>query len=291
MARILVTGNINRDHTIRLDAALPGCRIGGRDMGYSTGGAAANTGLALARGGHQVVIAAALGSGAVGDEMLAELQAAGIDVSNVIRLDAPPAEPLILIEPSGERTIIHLSQTQGGHAAFDDIIGDFDAIYAAMPVAGVARLCRRYLGRCPVLGQWYPGTAAPPADILLTSASAALVPQRLGDLAEPPDWLVITEGAAGARAEARDGRLICHPAAPVRVVRDTTGSGDVYAAGLLHAMVTGLSLERAMALGALLAARQVEVDGPTPPESLSEIYAAWSNASGPAPRTDQPVSS
>ena len=203
----------------------------------------------------------------------------------------PPAEPLILIEPSGERTIIHLSRTQGSHAAFDDISGDFDAIYAAMPVPGVERLCRRHLGRCPILGQWYPGTAVPPADILLTSASASPIPQKLGDLAEPPEWLVVTEGAAGARAEARDGRTIRHPAAPVRLVRDTTGSGDVYAAGLIHAMATGLSLERAMELGALLAARQVEVDGPTPPESLSEIYSAWSNNNGPNPRTDRTISS
>ncbi|MDZ4136408.1 MAG: carbohydrate kinase family protein, partial [Paracoccaceae bacterium] len=118
MARVLVTGNINRDRTIRLEAPLPGCRIRGYDMGYALGGAAANTGLALARGGHEVVIASGLGQGPEGDDMLALLRAAGVDVSHVQRLNSPPAEPLILIEPSGERTIIHLAPTQGDTADF-----------------------------------------------------------------------------------------------------------------------------------------------------------------------------
>ncbi|MHB1104525.1 MAG: carbohydrate kinase family protein [Devosia sp.] len=290
MARILVTGNINRDRTIRLQGALPGCRIVGHDTGHSLGGAAANTGMALARGGHHVVIASGLGHGPAGDAMLAELVAAGVDVSCVARLDVAPAEPLILIEPSGERTIIHLVPTQGAEVDFDALQGDWDAIYAAMPVPGVARLCARYQGRCPILGQWYPGTPAPPSDILVTSASASTTPQRLADLTPPPEWLIVTEGAAGARAEARDGRLIRRPAVPATEVRDTTGAGDVYAAGILHGMVAGWPLARAMDLAAALAARQVKTEGPTPPEALSKIYRQWSEPDGTDPRADCTIS-
>lgn len=274
MARILVTGSINRDRTLRLSAPLPACRVMAQDMGHSLGGAASNTALALAHLGHAVVIASACGQGAAGDAMLAELAAGGVDVSRVARPPEPPAEPLILIDPSGERTIIHHMAGQGAlvdYAAFDD--GPWDGIYAAAPAPGMRRLCAAHLGRAAVLGQWYPGTPAPPADILLTSASASPdAPQRLSDLSAPlPRWLVTTRGADGVRAEAPDGDTIALPAHPVRAT-DTTGAGDVFAAGLLHGMVAGWPLRTALALATRMAALQVETPGPTPPAALRDIF-------------------
>lgn len=278
MARLLVTGSINRDRTLRLHAALPACRLTATDMGHALGGAAAITGLALARAGHRVTIASACGQGAAGDSMLAELAAAGIDISRVARPQAAPAEPLILIEPSGERTIIHHMPGQSGMVDFDAFASDnWDGIYAAAPAEGLARLCARMAARCPVLGQWYPGTPPHPAHVLVTSAAAAGDrPQRLADIpGERPGWLVVTEGARGARAEARDGTVLECPAMPVASVVDTTGAGDVYAAGLMHGMVANWPLAKSMALAARLAARQVETAGPTPPASLGAIVTAF----------------
>jgi sugar/nucleoside kinase (ribokinase family) len=278
MARLLVTGSINRDRTLRLDAGLPACRVTARDMGHALGGAAAITGLALAQAGHHVTIASACGRGEAGDAILAELAAAGIDVSRVARPDAPPAEPLILIEPSGERTIIHHMQGQSAMVDFDAFAGeDWDGVYAATPAEGLRQLCARMAGRCPVLGQWYPGTIPHPADIVVTSAAAAGdQPQRLADIpGDRPRWLVVTKGGMGARAEARDGAVLHRPAAPAAAVVDATGAGDVYAAGLLHGMVSGWQLAPSMALAARMSARQVETAGPTPPLTLGAIIAAF----------------
>lgn len=277
MARILVTGSINRDRTLRLDGPLPACRVTARDMGFSLGGAASNTALALACAGHEVVIASACGAGPSGDAMLAQLAAGGVDVSRVARPVAPPAEPLILIEPGGERTIIHHMPGQGAMVDFADFANeDWDGIYAAMPAPGLSELCARHLQRAAILGQWYPATHAPPADVLVTSAAARPgAPQRLTDLEAPlPGWLVTTLGAEGARAVAANGATITLPAWPARPV-DTTGAGDVYAAGLLHGMVAGWPIPAAMTLAAQLAAHHVETPGPTPSPSLSKIFSTF----------------
>ncbi|MGC9418878.1 MAG: carbohydrate kinase family protein [Rhodovulum sp.] len=284
MARLLVTGSINRDRTFRLDAALPACRLTATDMGHSLGGAAAITGMALAHLGHRVTIAAGCGQGPAGDALLAELAAGGVDVSCVARPDAPPAEPLILIEPSGERTIIHHMPGQSAMVDFAAFAAeDWDGIYAAAPAPGLARLCAQMAGRCPVLGQWYPGTPPHPAEVLVTSSAAAAGrPQRLADVpGDRLDWLVVTEGARGAHAEARDGSILRYPAAPAATVVDTTGAGDVYAAGLLHGMVAGWPMRPTLELAARLAARQVETAGPTPPETLAEILRAFSPETDP----------
>jgi sugar/nucleoside kinase (ribokinase family) len=275
--RILVTGSLNLDHTIRLHSALPACRVQAQDMGRTLGGAAANTGLALARGGHEVWVAAGLGEGAQGDRMLAELQAAGIRTDLVARLPEPPCEPLILIEPSGERTIIHRQPGQSDAVDFAALPRDWDAIYAASPAPALNQLCASLRGQCVTVGQWYPGHPAPPADLLVTSESAAATnaPQRLSDLSDPPDWLVVTLGAKGARAEGRCGRALHQPAVAVQAI-DTTGAGDVFAASLIHGQLAGWPLERSLAFAAALSAQQVAGPGPTPPNSLSNIYADWS---------------
>ena len=92
-----------------------------------------------------------------------------------------------------------------------------------------------------------------PAQILIASAAdldpaARRDPWSLGravagDLLQ---WVVITAGAAGARAYARDQSL----AAPAPVVQpvDTTGAGDAFAAGLLHALVGGRPMAEALAV-------------------------------------------
>jgi sugar/nucleoside kinase (ribokinase family) len=127
------------------------------------------------------------------------------------------------------------------------------------------------------VGQWYPGHAAPPADLLVTSESSAATnaPQRFSDLADPPDWLVVTLGANGARAEGHGGQVLHQPAVAVQAI-DTTGAGDVFAAGLIHGQLAGWPMQHALAFAAALSAQQVASPGPTPPESLSETYAKWS---------------
>ena len=54
---------------------------------------------------------------------------------------------------------------------------------------------------------------------------------------------------------------------------DTTGAGDLYAAGFLHGYTRGDSLERCGQLGSLCAGLVVTQLGPRPQASLQELVA------------------
>jgi sugar/nucleoside kinase (ribokinase family) len=68
-----------------------------------------------------------------------------------------------------------------------------------------------------------------------------------------------------------DGQSIAIPAAPVAKVVDTTGAGDLYAAGFLFGVATGKSLETAGRLGSLAAAEIISHIGARPEVKLSEL--------------------
>ena len=79
-------------------------------------------------------------------------------------------------------------------------------------------------------------------------------------LAEHADIAVVTLGANGS-VMIEGGRSVTvspYPAAPV----DTTGAGDLYAAGILYAVTHDLGLECGAHLGGMLAARVVSKLGP-----------------------------
>lgn len=280
MARLLVTGAINHDRFVRIDRLVTGARIRGEDLGLFIGGAAANSARALGLAGHAVTLASVLGAGPRGDAILAELAAAGLDVSRVARPETPVPEPMILLDAEGERTILYIGQAGPGRRVWHDGLdiagfhGDWDGSYIAAEAPGTDALSRRHLGRGPVVAQWSRRDAPPVAEVLIASqeavgAEAALpAPDALGF----PRWLVVTEGAAGARAIGRDGQVLRCPAAPVAQVVDTTGAGDVYAAGILHALVSGWGMAEGMALGAGLSAMQLGVVGAACPPAARALF-------------------
>src|SRR2546421_220046 len=68
-----------------------------------------------------------------------------------------------------------------------------------------------------------------------------------------------------------EGKSIAIPAAPVAKVVDTTGAGDLYAAGFLYGVATGRDLETAGRLGSLAAAEIISHIGAGPDVSLREL--------------------
>jgi sugar/nucleoside kinase (ribokinase family) len=68
-----------------------------------------------------------------------------------------------------------------------------------------------------------------------------------------------------------EGKSIAIPAAPVAKVVDTTGAGDLYAAGFLYGVARGLSLEVAGRLGSLAAAEIISHLGARPEVNLREL--------------------
>jgi len=67
------------------------------------------------------------------------------------------------------------------------------------------------------------------------------------------------------------GKAIEIPAAPVAKVVDTTGAGDLYAAGFLFGIARGLALDTAGRLGSLAAAEIISHIGARPEVKLSDL--------------------
>jgi sugar/nucleoside kinase (ribokinase family) len=82
--------------------------------------------------------------------------------------------------------------------------------------------------------------------------------------------VAITRGAAGSVVVSGDERVAI-PAEPVDRVVDTTGAGDLYAAGVLFGMTTGRDLPVCARLGGIAAAEIISHIGARPEQRLADL--------------------
>ncbi len=87
--------------------------------------------------------------------------------------------------------------------------------------------------------------------------------------------VAVTRGAEGSVVVTADN-VIRVPAAPVTRVVDTTGAGDLYAAGFLHGVTQGRSLAECASLGGLCAAEIISHYGARPETPLAGFVSASS---------------
>ena len=85
--------------------------------------------------------------------------------------------------------------------------------------------------------------------------------------------MALTRGAAGAVASDGNG-MVSVPAVPVAQVEDTTGAGDLFAAGFLLGLARERPLADCLRLGALAAAEVISHTGARPQTSLAALAAA-----------------
>ena len=90
--------------------------------------------------------------------------------------------------------------------------------------------------------------------------------------AEVP-MVVVTRSEKGAFALA-EGRKVSVPAEPVEALVDTTGAGDLFAAGFLAGQARGLGLEQSLKLGAICAAEVIQHYGARPEADLRALAGA-----------------
>ena len=84
------------------------------------------------------------------------------------------------------------------------------------------------------------------------------------------DLAVITVGERGSLVVTPD-EVLAVPARPVDRVLDTTGAGDLFAAGFLYGLTRGDALHRCATLGAIAAAEVISHIGPRPLVELSTL--------------------
>jgi adenosine kinase len=81
---------------------------------------------------------------------------------------------------------------------------------------------------------------------------------------------VVTRSEKGCVVASKDG-VVAVPAFPIPKIVDTTGAGDLFAAGFLFGLVRGAGHENAGRLGALAAAEVIQHIGARPQVSLKEL--------------------
>ncbi len=79
----------------------------------------------------------------------------------------------------------------------------------------------------------------------------------------------LTRGEKGSVIVSKDGMI--EVAAAETVVEDTTGAGDLYAAGFLHGYTSGKTLEESAKLGGLAAAEVISHLGARPEVSMADL--------------------
>jgi len=283
VASILIVGNAVLDLILEVDhfpAEDEEMRALSRRR--DLGGNAANTARVLADLGDQVCLLASLAPDDAGREIRQLLEHAGVDTTHLVTQSSgnTPVSHILANTGNGSRTIVHhrdLAELDLDHflaVALDH----YDWIHFegrnVVLVASMLRHLRddRFAGQVSVeIEKPRPGIEALAglADLALFSRPYAEAkgfvdaPGFLNarhDLA-PRALITCTWGAAGAWAKEPYGTVHhCPASVPARVV-ETVGAGDVFNAGMIHSLASGLGPGQALQFATRLAGRKVGQQG------------------------------
>ncbi len=263
MACVGVCGSVNMDifgYVPRLPA--PGETLRGTRLVYAPGGKGANQAVAAARAGAAVRFTSACGRDDFGDELVTALDADGVDLTRMRRVDMPTGVAIILVDDDGENQIAVIPGANDAVLAPAADPGvDVWLAQAEVPLAAVEGTLEaaRATGATAIVNA-SPAGRIPPAvlrryDIAIVNETEL---EALGD--EHPPHVVLSLGSRGVRILPGDVAL---PAIPARVV-DTTGAGDALAGAAASALAEGRTLEEAVEWGIAAASLSVERHGCQP---------------------------
>jgi ribokinase len=288
-AAIAVVGSLNLDLVVRVPRLPgPGETVSGDDVFRNPGGKGANQAVAAARLGRRVAMVGCVGDDEAGRELLASLEADGVDRSRVRVVDGvPTGTAFITVGEDGENQIV-VSPGANARLTPDDVAAGTALAAAAVtllqlevPLETVAAAARTAGGTVvlnPAPVRALPSALLGEVDVLvpnrveLAQLAAGRVPATVEEAAElagrlPARAVVVTLGADGALV-VEHGRARHVPAVPVRPV-DTTAAGDAFCGGLADALAAGAALEdaarRAVRVAAAACLRQgAQASLPTP---------------------------
>lgn len=267
MAEVVVFGTVAADVILRVPAVpAPGGHVNATALGWRIGGSSANVACGLAMAGHHVQLVGPVGSDQMGDSLLAELGQSGVDTGYAFRDPSPSPRALVLIDDAGERTILVLSNTAfppSYHLPRVPSLRSADCVYIESYSRYPADIADTAPSALVVTSPPDPDATTWPATIVVGSERdyRGVGPGHLYDrvrsvVGDGLNWVVVTRGPAGADAHSASTGL--HVEAHTARQRDATGAGDAFTAGLLHGLLRGDDMTRAMTLGAEWGAATVE---------------------------------
>jgi sugar/nucleoside kinase (ribokinase family) len=114
MAEVVVFGVVAADVVLRVPRIpVPGDQVNAEALGWRMGGSSANVACGLSTAGHHVRLVGTVGNDSMGDQLLAELERYGVDIEYSFRASAASPRTLILLDGTGERTIIAVDSGAG----------------------------------------------------------------------------------------------------------------------------------------------------------------------------------
>ncbi|HUG49106.1 MAG TPA: PfkB family carbohydrate kinase [Candidatus Limnocylindria bacterium] len=286
MRRLVALGDLVLDIVVRpSEPLLRGSDVAG-EIGFRTGGSAANTCRAFVAAGGRATFIGAVGDDAWGRRLAASLRRDGV-TPRLAKVALPTARLVAMLDPGGERSFV----TQRGAAdrlrpadVRRQWLAGCDALHlpaysllteplrrAALLAVSVARdrgalISLDLASRGPLLQAGrrtaIERIAEVSPDLLLANAGEvdALTGRRGGRrLLELAPVVVIKEGSAGCRvmwrpAGASSADLLELDVATTPLgATDTTGAGDAFDAGFLYALLSSGAREPAAGTGGQLA--------------------------------------
>ena len=279
------------------DAMGPGVEI--------SGGSVANTAVGVASFGGRAGFIGKVADDAFGRIFAHDIRTAGVTYTTPPAATGgePTARSLILVTPDGQRTMntfLGVSPQLGGGEVEPELIASARIVYLEgylFDRAEAKAAFRQAAGIAAKAGRQVALSLSDPfcvdrhradfrdlvrssVDILFANEAEAMSLYQTGDFEDAARQAQAeTRLAALTRSEKGSvilggGKSIAIPAAPVAEVVDTTGAGDLYAAGFLYGIASGRDLETAGRLGSLAAAEIISHVGARPAVSLRELARA-----------------
>lgn len=269
-----------------------------------SGGSAANTLAGLAALGARCAFIGQVADDQFGRVFAHDIHAGGIAFATPARADEPPtAQCLIFVTPDGQRTMntfLGASQFLPADALDEGVIAEARVLYLEgylWDPEEPRKAMRRAISAARAAGTQVAFTLsdgfviarhgddfralieAGEIDILFANEHelAALTgiedfEAGIAHLGGHVPTVVVTRSEKGAHAYT-GGAHVAVAAVPVEQVVDTTGAGDLFAAGYLFGHVRGLPVETCLALGATCAAEIIAHYGARPEADLAELAA------------------
>jgi sugar/nucleoside kinase (ribokinase family) len=270
-----------------------------------SGGSVANTMAGIASLGGRAGFIGKVARDQFGQVFSHDIRSAGVTFTTMPAAEGsdPTARCLILVTPDGQRTMntfLGVSPQLGGGEIDADLVASAKIVYlegylfdrpeakaAFRQAAEIAARAKRQVALSlsdPFCVDRHRGEFLElirgRVDILFANEAEVCSLFRANSFEEAASraeantkLAVLTRSEAGS-VILSEGKRIAIPAAPVAKVVDTTGAGDLYAAGFLYAIATGRGLEVAGRLGSLAAAEIISHIGARPEVSLRELAKA-----------------